>query len=307
MKIYRTDTFPFPLPKGHRFPLEKYRMLAQRLENDGIVSGQEMLVPREAAKEELLRVHTREYIQRMEHGHMTAKEMRRIGLPWSTELVDRARRSVGATIESCFAALKDGVAVSLSGGTHHAFPDRGEGYCVFNDVAVAGSVLQAADLAEKILVIDTDVHQGNGTAFIFRKDPTVFTFSIHGKNNFPFNKQEGDLDVSLEDGTGDQAYLEALRHGLDAISRRFTADMAIYLAGADPYHDDLYGRIALSKAGLARRDREVLGFCRKHQLPVAVTMAGGYAKNIADSVDIHVQTVRIFRDAALDSENKKSR
>ena len=223
------------------------------------------------------------------------------------ELVKRARRSVGATVESCFAALEDGSAVSLSGGTHHAFPDRGEGYCVYNDVAVAARAMQAAGLAERILVLDTDVHQGNGTAFTFREDPTVFTFSIHGKNNFSFHKQAGNLDVDLEDGTDDEAYLEALRKGLDTIRRRFTTDMAIYLAGADPYLDDLYGRIALSKEGLARRDQDVLGFCREHRLPVAVTMAGGYARNIADSEDIHVQTVRIFRDAGLDSEPKKAR
>jgi len=160
---------------------------------------------------------------------------------------------------------------------------------------------------DRILIIDADVHQGNGTAFIFRNDPTVFTFSIHGKNNFPFHKQAGDLDVSLEDGTGDETYLAALRQALKTIAGRFVPDMVFYLAGADPYHDDLYGRLALSKEGLACRDREVLAFCRLHQLPVAVTMAGGYAKNIADSVDIHVQTVRIFQDAALNSETKNSR
>ncbi|CAB5109059.1 Deacetylases, including yeast histone deacetylase and acetoin utilization protein [Olavius algarvensis associated proteobacterium Delta 3] len=302
MHIYRTDSFPIPLPRGHHFPAGKYRMLARRLVDDGIVSSNEMRLPREATREELLRVHAIEYLTRLERGEMTAKEMRRIGLPWSVELVDRARRSVGATVESCVAAMNDGFAVSLSGGTHHAFPDRGEGFCLFNDVAVAARAIQAAGRAERILVIDADVHQGNGTAFIFRSDPTVFTFSIHGKNNFPFHKQAGDLDVNLADGTGDETYLKALRSGLETIAGGFTAEMAIYLAGADPYHDDRYGRVALSKEGLALRDREVLAFCRKHQLPVVVTMAGGYARNIADTVDIHVQTVRIFQSAAREFE-----
>ena len=177
MNIYRTDTFPIPLPDGHRFPADKYPMLSRRLVEEGIVAEQELLFPRGATREELLRVHTPAYLDRLESGQMTPKEMRRIGLPWSHELVERARRSVGATIESGFAAIDDGIAVSLSGGTHHAFADRGEGYCLFNDVAVAARALQAAGTVKRILVIDADVHQGNGTAVIFRSDPTVFTFS----------------------------------------------------------------------------------------------------------------------------------
>ena len=174
---------------------------------EGIVSSDDMLLPREVTREELLRVHSHEYLSRLERGDMTAIEMRRIGLPWSAELVHRARRSVGATVEACIAALSDGVAVSLSGGTHHAFSDRGEGFCLFNDVAVAARALQAAERAERILVIDADVHQGNGTAFIFRNDPTVFTFSLHGQNNFPFHKQTGDLDIPLADAAEDESYL----------------------------------------------------------------------------------------------------
>jgi len=272
-------------------------MLSRRLMEEGIVSSDDMLLPREVTREELLRVHSHEYLSRLERGDMTAIEMRRIGLPWSAELVHRARRSVGATVEACIAALSDGVAVSLSGGTHHAFSDRGEGFCLFNDVAVAARALQAAERAERILVIDADVHQGNGTAFIFRNDPTVFTFSLHGQNNFPFHKQTGDLDIPLADAAEDESYLKTLRQGLEIVSRRFEGDMAIYLAGADPYRDDRYGRMALSKQGLAFRDREVLSFCRGHRLPIAVTMAGGYAPNIADTVDIHAETVRIFQDA----------
>jgi len=298
MNIYRTDTFPIPLPRGHRFPAEKYPMLARRLVEDGLLAENEMLVPREATRQELLRVHTLDYLRRLERGTITPKERRRIGLPWSAELISRSYRSVGATVESAFAALKDGVAVSLAGGTHHAFEDRGEGYCLLNDVAVAARAVQAAGRAERILVIDADVHQGNGTAHIFRNDPEVFTFSIHGKNNFPLQKLTSDLDVELADGTGDETYLEALDRGLDETAGRFAPQLAIYLAGADPHRRDRYGRMALSQKGLVERDRRVFAFCRKQGLPVAVTMAGGYGRNVADTVNIHVQTVRIFMDAA---------
>ncbi|MGD9332478.1 MAG: histone deacetylase [Desulfobacterales bacterium] len=296
IKIFRTDIFTYPLPPGHRFPAEKYAMLTRRLVEDGIVDRDELLVPRETTREELLRVHSPDYLKRLESGQMTPREIRRIGLPWSLDLVKRAYRSVGATVESCFGALDDGMAISLSGGTHHAFADRGEGYCLLNDVAVAARAIQAANRAGRILVIDADVHQGNGTAYLFRHDPSVFTFSIHGQNNFPLQKQASDLDVALADGTSDEAYLAALRNGLAAVADRFVPELAVYLAGADPHRNDRYGRMALTKEGLALRDREVLAFCHKHRLPVAVTMAGGYGRNIADTVAIHVQTVRIFKN-----------
>ena len=294
MPIYRTDIFPLPLPEGHRFPADKYERLAFRLVEDGIIGDGEMRVPREATREELLRVHAPDYLRRFENGEMTPAEMRRIGLPWSIELVKRAYRSVGATVECAAAALDDGVAISLAGGTHHAFADRGEGYCILNDVAVAARAVQAAAKAKRILVIDADVHQGNGTAFIFRTDPTVFTFSIHGKNNFPLQKEAGDLDVALADGTGDAAYLDALGKGLGEITGRFDPEMVFYLAGADPHRNDRYGRMTLTKKGLAERDRLVRTFSREQRLPVAVTMAGGYGRDIADTVDIHLETVRIF-------------
>jgi acetoin utilization deacetylase AcuC-like enzyme len=294
VKIFRTDTFAIPLPPGHTFPAGKYAQLARRLVAADIVVSGDLLVPREATREELLRVHTTDYLARLEGGRMTPAQMRRIGLPWSADLIRRARRSVGATIECCHAAVAEGCAVSLSGGTHHAFPDQGQGFCIFNDVAVAARAMQAQGKARRILVIDADVHQGNGTAFIFRRDPSVFTFSIHGRNNFPFRKQPGDLDLPLDDGTGDEAYLATLDQGLAAIGRRFEGDLAVYLAGADPHHGDRFGRMGLTKRGLARRDRAVLAFCREYSLPVAVTMAGGYGRNIADTVAIHIETVRLF-------------
>lgn len=297
MNIYRTDPFTFPLPDGHRFPAEKYRLLVQRLLDEGLVAEKDLLVPREATRQELLRVHTPGYIDRLASGSMTPKEMRRIGLPWSIELVRRAYRSVGATVESCFDALDDGAALSLSGGTHHAFADRGEGYCLLNDVAVAARAIQAAGRVRRILVIDADVHQGNATAFIFRKDPSVFTFSIHGRNNFPLQKQSSDLDVALADGTTDAAYLAALARGLAETDERFEAELAVYLAGADPHRNDRYGRMALTRSGLAERDHMVLDFCRRKRLPVAVTMAGGYGRKIAETVAIHARTVDIFGKA----------
>jgi acetoin utilization deacetylase AcuC-like enzyme len=231
-------------------------------------------------------------------GALSEREVRRIGLPWSPELVERSRRSVGGTIAACHAALADGIAVSLSGGTHHAFADHGEGFCIFNDCAVAAWTMQAENRVRRVVIIDCDVHQGNGTASILADDPTVFTFSIHGAKNFPFHKERSDLDVELTDGADDATYLAALTAGMDAALAAAHADLAIYLAGADPFAGDALGRLALSKPGLAERDRLVLDRCRRARLPVAVVMAGGYARQIQDTVDIHLETVRICNAAA---------
>jgi acetoin utilization deacetylase AcuC-like enzyme len=206
-------------------------------------------------------------------------------------MVERSRRTSGATIAAARAALRDGTAANLAGGTHHAFRDRGEGFCVFNDSAIAARALQAEGLVERVVIVDCDVHQGNGTASIFRDDPSVFTFSIHGANNFPFAKVPGDLDIELADGTGDREYLAALEHGLGEAIERAAADLAIYLAGADPYLDDRLGRLALTKQGLLSRDRLVFEACARAGVPVAVTMAGGYARDIADTVEIQFNTI----------------
>ena len=256
-------------------------------------SPQDLCVPHAATDTEICRSHDPEYLRRLQQGQLTAKEIRRIGLPWSPQLVERARRSAGATVDACFAALEDGVAVHLGGGTHHAFKNRGQGYCVFNDSAIAVRALQAEKQIKRVLILDCDVHQGNGTAALLQKDPTVFTFSIHGKNNFPFRKEKSDLDIALDDGADDGVYLEALEKGLRESQKQAQADAVIYLAGADPYVEDRFGRLDLSKEGLAKRDRLVLQYCRKAGLSVAITMAGGYAPNIEDTVDIHFQTVCI--------------
>ena len=292
MKIFYTDHFHIPLPADHRFPIEKYSLLRQQLIQDHVVNGISFCVPRAATYPEIVRAHSPAYFERMQKGGMTHKEMRRIGFPWSAELVERAKRSAGATIEAGLAAIKENIAVSLAGGTHHAFQDRGEGYCLLNDGVIAARALQSQNRLDKVIIVDCDVHQGNGTAALVADDPTIFTFSIHGKNNFPSRKEKSDLDIALADGTGDPAYLEALEKGLIQAFDNFEADLVLYLAGADPYIDDRFGRLGLSKSGLLERDRMVFRFCHKAAIPVAVTMAGGYAKNIQDSVDIHFQTVK---------------
>ena len=292
MRIFYTDQFAIPLPEKHTFPAQKYALLRKRLLASDLVENRDFHIPRAATVEEITRVHDEGYIRRLLNGELTPKEIRPVGFPWSKQIVERARRSVGGTIEACQSALADGVAVNLGGGTHHAFRDRGQGYCILNDAAIAVRALQANNLTGNILIIDCDVHQGNGTAALFRDDPSVFTFSIHGKNNFPYRKEAGDLDIALEDGTGDEAYVSALQEGVAYALGQIQADFAIYLAGADPYKDDRFGRLALTKAGLAQRDRLVLQLLYKAGLPVAVTMAGGYARNVQDVVDIHFQTVR---------------
>jgi len=299
MKIYYTDTFSIPLPENHSFPKSKYYLLRRRIEESQIAPSVDLKIPRPATYEEIVRVHDPTYIDRLQNGELSDKEIRRVGLPWSPEIVRRARYSAGATIEACRAALAEGIAVNLGGGTHHAFSDHGQGYCWLNDTVIAARTMQFEGLAAKIWIIDCDVHQGNGTAAIVKNDPTIFTFSIHGKNNFPYHKETSDLDIELADGTDDAAYLNAIEKGLAACMQNFKADLAIYLAGADPYRDDRFGRLAITKEGLAQRDHLVLRHLINAGLPTAVTMAGGYAPNVQDTVDIHFQSVL----AALESKS----
>lgn len=292
MKVFYSDHLLVPLPAGHRFPMPKYARLHQCIAEahlPGVV-----LTPSVAASDEqIMRVHSAEYLQRFQCGELTGREMRRIGFPWSPELVTRSQYAVGGTVDACRAALSDGLAVNLAGGTHHAYPDHGEGYCVFNDVAIATRAMQAEREANRVVILDCDVHQGNGTAVIFAGDPTVFTFSVHGAKNFPFHKELSDLDIALPDGSGDEAFLEAVRVGVIQAVELAQADLAIYIAGADPFVGDRLGRLAMTKAGLAERDRWVLAHCRQRGLPTAIVMGGGYARQVEDVVDIHQQTVRL--------------
>lgn len=291
MKVFYTDIFPLPLPAGHRFPIEKYAMLRRLLLTSGLVDPAQLCVPETAHRREILRAHCPKYLQQVQTGALGERAMRRIGFPWSPQLVERTLRSTGATVQACRLALKQGVALCLSGGTHHAHYDRGEGYCILNDSVVAARTLLAESRAQRILILDCDVHQGNGTASILAGEQQVFTFSIHGGKNYPYRKVSGDLDIALADGTGDGRYLAALQPSLNQVFRQWRPELVIYLAGADPFCDDRFGRLALSRRGLAARDRMVFSYCRKAGAAVAVTMAGGYARRIEDTVAIHAQTV----------------
>ncbi len=293
MLLFAADQLPLPLPPGHHFPAAKYPLLRQRVVAAGLASNGNLRLPEPASDGELGLAHTPEYIARVTAGALSTPEIRRIGLPWSPELVERSRRSVGGTLAAARAALDDGVAVHLAGGTHHARADAGAGFCVFNDTVVAARTLQAEGRAGRFVVLDCDVHQGDGTAALAASDRSIFTFSIHGARNYPYRKVPSDLDVGLPDGTGDDAYLAALGPALEDVLERADADLAFFLAGADPYVEDRYGRMALSKEGLERRDRMVLEACRRHNLPVAVSMAGGYARQVEDIADIHLATARL--------------
>ena len=292
MDVYHCDTFVLPLPEKHRFPMKKYELLRQAVSQCTELSPHIRLrLPPAATDEQILLVHAPDYLEALKTGQLDRRIERGIGFPYSPALLERSRRSVGATLAAGRSALQDGVAVNLAGGTHHAFRHRGEGFCVFNDSAVAIRTLQKEGLIERALIIDTDVHQGNGTASIFADDPTVFTFSIHGAKNFPFRKENSDLDVGLADGTQDQEYLQALAEALEEMVS-VSADFVIFQSGADPYEKDKLGRMAVTKNGLRERDRMVLNWIAERRLPAAVTMGGGYAPQVEDIVDIHLQTVR---------------
>jgi acetoin utilization deacetylase AcuC-like enzyme len=291
LKIYFTDRFVLPLPEGHRFPMSKYRLLRDRLIASPIHNGDVFLEPPAASDDQLKLAHAPEYVDRVVRGELTDKELKRIGFPWSLEMVERSRRSSGATLAAARAAIGEGIAVNLAGGTHHAMRAAGEGYCVFNDAAVTIRTLLDEKLIERACVIDCDVHQGNGTAEILGQDSNVFTFSIHCAKNFPSRKQPSHLDVDLDEGAGDIGYLSSLEQGLAEVMAAGPYDLAIYLAGADPYVGDRLGRLALSKQGLRMRDRLVLDVLTERGIPIAVAMAGGYAPDVNDIVDIHAMTV----------------
>ncbi len=276
--------------------MRKYDELRERVTKASWLGSSMLHEPHAASDDALTRAHCPHYISSVQSGELDSKAMRRIGFPWTPQMVERSRRSSGATIEASFAALDQGCGVNLAGGTHHAFHDFGEGFCVFNDSIVAARALQASGRVTRIAIIDCDVHQGNGTASIARDDSSIFTFSMHGANNFPFQKETSDLDIELEDGTDDATYLQALARGMAETLERAKPDFVIYLAGADPHEGDRLGRLKLTKAGLAARDEFVLTTLRRKNIPVAVTMAGGYGNEISDTVDIHFRTVEMTVD-----------
>jgi acetoin utilization deacetylase AcuC-like enzyme len=292
MHVFYCDHFVLPLPEGHRFPMAKYSRLRERLIADAIVDPADVHEASAAAWDDLALVHTADYLDHIACGTLPPQVQRRIGFPWSPQMAERARRSVGATIEASRAALQSGVAANLAGGTHHAFSDRGEGFCVFNDVAVSARVLLREQAVRRVAVIDCDVHQGNGTAAIFSSEAAVFTFSMHGARNFPFHKESSDLDVTFEDGAGDAEYLAQLEHHLPRVLDTSQPDIVFYVAGADPYEHDRLGRLALTIDGLRARDQFVFDSCRTRGIPVVVTMAGGYADDVEAIVTIHANTIR---------------
>ena len=314
MRAYCSDRFGIPLPPGHRFPVSKYVRLRECVLQ---ASLDVQLVEAPAASDgELALAHTPAYVHDASHGLLSAQAQRAIGLPWSPEMVERARRSVGATICAARAALQEGVAVQLAGGTHHAHTDHGAGFCVFNDTAVAARLMQAETHRTRrsllrVLVIDLDVHQGDGTATIFADDPTVFTLSMHGQRNFPVRKASSDLDVELPDGCSDDAYLQALQSALHTVWARLASappHLAFYLAGADPHEGDRLGRLKLTFDGLGERDRRVFDALRERDVPVAVSMAGGYGVDIDATVAVHLRTViEASRSAALWERSRAAR
>jgi len=307
MKLFYAATHIQTLPAGHRFPMGKYELLRQRLAVEMPQLTLELADP--ASEGELALVHTPMYIEAVFKGSLSPAAQREIGFPWSEGMVERARRSVGATVMAARSAFTQGVAANLAGGTHHAYADKGGGFCVFNDVAVAARLMQAEWARHhrrvlQVAVIDLDVHQGNGTAHIFRDDPSVFTLSVHGAKNFPFRKEASDIDIELPDGCGDAPYSEALDKALLELQERCAPDLVFYLAGADPHEGDRLGRLNLSFAGLQQRDQCVLAWARQRRIPLAMVMAGGYGRQIEDTVQVQMNTFAQALQAWQDWQNQ---
>jgi acetoin utilization deacetylase AcuC-like enzyme len=290
VKAFYTDHFVLPLPAGHRFPMEKYSRLRDLVGN---LSDLELVEAPPATDTQILYAHDPSYLIKVIEGKLSPQEQREIGFPWSEQMVERSRRSAGATVAAAKTALREGISANLAGGTHHAYRDTGSGFCVFNDSAIAARTLQKEVSQNlKIAVIDLDVHQGNGTASILQNDDSIFTLSIHGENNFPFKKEESDLDLGLADGCSDETYLQSLSKSLDQLDARFKANCLIFLAGADPHEGDRLGRLKISKNGMRLRDEMVFEYALGGQLPIAFSMAGGYGKEIESTIDIHFQTIK---------------
>ena len=291
-----SERYTLPLPAGHRFPIAKYELIQAQLLWQGVAPAADFYDPGLCAAADVLRVHSAAYWHKVRDQTLSAAEVRRLGLPQSPQLTRRSLSSVAGTLQSARRALRDGIGLSLAGGTHHAFADRGEGFCVLNDIAVAAAYLLHHRLARQVLVVDLDVHQGDGTASIFRAEPRVFTFSMHAGANYPLRKEQSDLDVALPLGTGDAAYLTELRTTLPRLLDQVRPDFLFYQAGVDVLATDKLGKLALTQAGCRQRDEFVLGLCRQHHLPVAVSMGGGYSERLADIVDAHCNTFRVAYD-----------
>ncbi len=303
-RLFYSPYYYADIGEGHVFPIKKFELVRDQLLKEGTLLTEEIFEPEPALVEDVLLVHTKDYINRLIGGELTAKEVRKLGLPWSKSLVRRSFLATSGTINAAKFALSTGIASNLAGGTHHSFPDRGEGFCVLNDVAVAIRVLQKEKLAKRFLIVDLDVHQGNGTAFIFKANEEVFTFSMHGAKNYPLFKEISNLDIELPDKTGDKEYLETLEEALPRIFLH-DPDIIFYLGGADPFEKDKLGRLALTMEGLMKRDETVMQFARKHHTPIVTVMSGGYALDINDTVEIHANTIRAVKKVFFENSTKK--
>lgn len=292
MQAFHSNKYVIALPDDHKFPIIKYAKTRQRLVGEGTLVENNIHEPALANREEILLVHTADYHDRFIAGELTEREVRRLGLPWSESLVRRSRYAVAGTMAAAHQALKDGASANLGGGTHHAFADHGEGFCVFNDIAIAINLLRAEGAIHRAAIIDCDVHQGNGTAAIFADEPEVFTLSLHGEKNYPLIKQQSTIDVAFADGTQDDEYLNLLEANLAPVFERFRPDIVFYQAGVDPLREDRLGRLALTHEGLLRRDAMVFKACQSRALPCVITLGGGYGKDVEDTVEAHCNTIR---------------
>jgi len=295
MHVFYTPRYYAEIGAGHIFPIRKFELVRDKLLGEGTLRLDEIFEPDPASVEDVLLVHSEDYVSRLCDGTLTTKEIRRLGLPWSESLVRRSFYAVGGTLAATEVSLSEGYSSNLAGGTHHSFPERGEGFCVLNDVAIAVRAMRARKLIKRAAIVDCDVHQGNGTATIFADDSDTFTFSVHGANNYPLFKAQSSLDVELPDGTSDDEYLECLGHHLPTVLDH-EPDVVFYLAGADPYAEDKLGRLALSIDGLRARDEFVLRECYEREVPVVTVMSGGYGKDINDTIEIHCNTIRMVKE-----------
>ncbi len=298
-QIYYSPDYYADIGENHVFPIKKFEIIRDKLLADGTLQPSEIVAPEASKLEDVLLVHTEDYVTRLRNGTLTAKEVRKLGLPWSEALVRRSFLATAGTINAAKNALETGISSNLAGGTHHSFPDRGEGFCVLNDVAIAIRILQREKLVKRFLIVDCDVHQGNGTAFIFKEDETVFTFSMHGAKNYPLFKEHSTLDIELPDKTGDVEYLETLNEALPRIFLH-DPDIVFYLGGADPFEKDKLGRLGLTIGGLRKRDEAVLAYTKERGVPIVTTLSGGYAADINDTAEIHANTIRAVKKVFAD-------
>lgn len=299
MKVAYAPIYKYELPEGHRFPMVKYELLPQQLLHEGVITVEDFMEPSMLSEKDLLLTHTAEYWRKLQTLNLTRKEIRDIGFPVRAELVHRGRFIAQGTIDCCYEALANGVALNIAGGTHHAYADRGGGFCVFNDFAIAANHLLSQRLVERILIFDLDVHQGDGTAYIFRDNPQVFTCSIHGEKNYPLRKEKSDLDVGLPDKTNDEIYLQTVKQTLPHLIHSFRPDLILYLAGVDILTSDKLGRLSLTLKGCKERDRFVFSTAHQHQIPIAVSMGGGYSEQISTIIDAHTNTYKAARQVFI--------